>query len=115
MEVSKLVEELKERIENCRKCSLWRFRKKVIVGEGPIPCDFFFLGQNPMITANLIEFSPYVYELGVILFINLTFWLRQKSTFPGEIKPLKRDGNKVLNQDAESVFESQFLYCACAW
>jgi DNA polymerase len=48
MEVNlKLADELKEKIENCRKCSLWRFRKKVIVGEGPIPSDFFFLGQNP--------------------------------------------------------------------
>jgi DNA polymerase len=43
----KLADELKEKIEKCRKCSLWRFRKKVIVGEGPIPSDFFFLGQNP--------------------------------------------------------------------
>jgi len=47
MESSKLTSKLREKIENCRKCSLWRFRRKVIVGEGPIPCDFFFLGQNP--------------------------------------------------------------------
>jgi DNA polymerase len=66
MEVPKLAEELKEKIENCRKCGLWRFRKKVIVGEGPIPCDFFFLGQNPGKMENEIG-RPFVGRSGKYL------------------------------------------------
>lgn len=65
-ESSRLIQLLKARIQNCRKCGLWKFRKRAIVGEGSIPCDLLFLGQNPGKMENEIG-RPFVGRAGKFL------------------------------------------------
>ncbi len=38
---------LKRMIRRCNKCHLAEYRKKAVPGEGPIPCDYMFVGEAP--------------------------------------------------------------------
>jgi uracil-DNA glycosylase family 4 len=33
--------------QNCHDCPLSETRRNIVRGEGPVPCDFMFVGQNP--------------------------------------------------------------------
>jgi uracil-DNA glycosylase len=39
--------ELQEKIQDCQKCPLAAGRKKVVLGEGAVPCSILFLGEGP--------------------------------------------------------------------
>ena len=41
------LEKLNQEIRNCKKCSLWKTRGKVVPGEGPINAKIMVLGQAP--------------------------------------------------------------------
>lgn len=41
------LENLNERIRNCRKCRLWSHAKNVVPGEGPFSAKIMLVGQNP--------------------------------------------------------------------
>jgi len=41
------LEKLNRKIKNCKKCSLWKTRKKAVPGEGEICPEIMILGQAP--------------------------------------------------------------------
>jgi DNA polymerase len=53
-------------VENCRKCSLWKTRKKPVVGEGSIDADILFVGEAPGYNED-IQGRPFVGKAGKIL------------------------------------------------
>lgn len=53
-------------IENCRKCGLWKTRKKPVVGEGSIGSDILFVGEAPGYNEDL-QGRPFVGKAGKIL------------------------------------------------
>ena len=58
--------EIRKRVEKCKKCKIWKLRKRVVVGEGPVPCKVIFIGQNPGKTENEIG-RPFVGRAGKFL------------------------------------------------
>jgi len=53
-------------VENCRKCDLWKTRKKPVFGEGSIDTDIFFVGEAPGYNEDL-QGRPFVGKAGKIL------------------------------------------------
>jgi len=53
-------------VENCRKCSLWKTRKKPVVGEGSIDADILFVGEAPGYNED-IQGRPFVGKAGKVL------------------------------------------------
>jgi uracil-DNA glycosylase len=53
-------------IESCRKCNLWKTRKKPVFGEGSIDTDIFFVGEAPGYNEDL-QGRPFVGKAGKIL------------------------------------------------
>ena len=53
-------------VENCRKCSLWKTRKKPVVGEGSTDTDILFVGEAPGYNED-IQGRPFVGKAGKIL------------------------------------------------
>ncbi|MEM5853525.1 MAG: uracil-DNA glycosylase [Candidatus Aenigmatarchaeota archaeon] len=41
------LEEIAEEVKRCKKCDLWKFRKKAVPGEGSPKAKIVFIGQNP--------------------------------------------------------------------
>jgi len=41
------MEEIKSRVQNCRRCRLWQTAQNGVVGEGPINAKVMLVGQNP--------------------------------------------------------------------
>ncbi|MEM5829660.1 MAG: uracil-DNA glycosylase [Candidatus Aenigmatarchaeota archaeon] len=60
------LEEIAEQIRNCKKCELWRIRKRAVPGEGPSNARIVFLGQNPGRMEN-IEGKPFIGLAGKFL------------------------------------------------
>lgn len=82
-----LMDALKAKIESCRKCELWKLRKNAIVGEGPIPCEVLFLGQNPGKMENEIG-RPFVGRAGKFLdrLLSLANLSREEVYLTGAVK-----------------------------
>jgi len=53
-------------VKSCRKCSLWKTRKKPVVGEGSIDTDILFVGEAPGYNEDL-QGRPFVGKAGKIL------------------------------------------------
>jgi uracil-DNA glycosylase family 4 len=53
-------------VENCRKCDLWKTRKKPVFGEGSIDTDVLFIGEAPGYNEDL-QGRPFVGKAGKIL------------------------------------------------
>ena len=53
-------------VENCRKCDLWKTRKKPVFGEGSIDTDMLFVGEAPGYNEDL-QGRPFVGKAGKIL------------------------------------------------
>ncbi|MCX6667413.1 MAG: uracil-DNA glycosylase [Euryarchaeota archaeon] len=53
-------------VENCRKCDLWKTRKKPVFGEGSIDTDILFVGEAPGYNEDL-QGRPFVGKAGKIL------------------------------------------------
>lgn len=45
--------ELTDTIINCRRCKLWEYRKKVVIGQGTLPAQILFMGEAPGKTENI--------------------------------------------------------------
>ena len=43
----------RRRLEHCRRCGLWEFRRYVVRGRGELPCDVLEIGEAPGRTENL--------------------------------------------------------------
>ena len=42
-----LLEKLRKKVENCRKCDLWRTRNRPVFGEGPVDAGIIIVGLGP--------------------------------------------------------------------
>ncbi|MCD6247060.1 MAG: uracil-DNA glycosylase [Candidatus Diapherotrites archaeon] len=60
------LEELRAKVENCKRCSLWKTRKKVVFGEGPENASVFLIGLGPGHNENL-QGKPFVGLAGKFL------------------------------------------------
>jgi DNA polymerase len=57
---------LNQEIKNCKKCSLWKTRKNVVPGEGPVNTKIIILGQAPGSKENKIG-KPFIGRAGQFL------------------------------------------------
>jgi len=57
---------IKEAIENCRKCNLWKTRKNLVVGSGSLDSEILFVGEAPGYNEDL-QGCPFVGKAGKIL------------------------------------------------
>jgi len=60
------LKELKNEAENCKKCDLWKNRKKVVFGEGPENAKIMIIGLGPGYYENLYG-RPFVGAAGKLL------------------------------------------------
>jgi len=60
------IEKVMLSVENCRKCDLWKTRKKPVFGEGSIDTDVLFVGEAPGCNEDL-QGRPFVGKAGKIL------------------------------------------------
>ena len=47
MSKEELLDELRKEVENCRKCDLWKTRRKPVFGEGPADAEIMLVGLGP--------------------------------------------------------------------
>jgi len=57
---------IRSSIANCRKCNLWKTRKKPVFGEGSLDTDIFFVGEAPGYNEDM-QGRPFVGKAGKIL------------------------------------------------
>jgi len=50
----------------CVKCDLHKYRKKVVIGKGPIPADIMFIGEGPGRSEDMVG-DPFVGPSGRVL------------------------------------------------
>ncbi len=61
-----IMEELKEEINNCKKCELWKTRNKPLVGDGSVDAEILVIGESPGYNEDL-QGKAFVGEAGKIL------------------------------------------------
>ena len=66
MSKEELMEEVAAEVMACRKCPLWKKRKKPVAGEGDINADVMFIGEAPGYWED-IKGKPFVGSAGEIL------------------------------------------------
>jgi len=66
MEKQKELEKLHQEIRNCKKCSLWKWRKNAVPGEGPANAKIFICGQAPGAEEDKTG-KPFVGRAGILL------------------------------------------------
>lgn len=59
-------EELSKTCKSCTKCDLSKTRTNVVVGTGPVPCDFMIIGEGPGEQEDLSG-NPFVGRAGQLL------------------------------------------------
>ncbi|MEM4718772.1 MAG: uracil-DNA glycosylase [Nitrososphaerota archaeon] len=42
-----ILEDLRKKVEGCRKCALWRTRNRIVFGEGPADAEVMIVGLGP--------------------------------------------------------------------
>ncbi len=62
----KLMQELGERVENCKRCELWKTRNKPLVGDGDIDAKIVVVGESPGYNEDL-QGKAFVGESGKVL------------------------------------------------
>lgn len=55
-----------EKWRACRRCSLFRTRKRVVLARGTVPCDVLFVGEAPGVSEDVIG-QPFVGPAGHLL------------------------------------------------
>jgi len=66
MDRAKEFQKLNQEIKNCKKCPLWKTRKNVVPGEGPVNTKIIILGQAPGSKENKIG-KPFIGRAGQFL------------------------------------------------
>jgi len=61
-----ILEELRKKVESCRRCPLWRTRKNPVFGEGPVDAEIMLIGLGPGYHED-IEGRPFVGAAGKFL------------------------------------------------
>jgi len=56
----------KKKWSNCKKCELWKTRKKVVLLRGKLPCDVLMIGEAPGASENVVG-NPFVGPAGKLL------------------------------------------------
>ena len=66
MSKSDLMSPIEEEVTNCRKCELWRNRKKAVPGEGSLDASVVFIGEAPGYWED-VKGRPFVGAAGKLL------------------------------------------------
>ena len=64
--VTKKINQIRKEIQNCRKCSLWKKRKNLVIGEGNVNAKVMFIGEAPGDKEDLLS-KPFVGKAGKLL------------------------------------------------
>jgi DNA polymerase len=93
------LEKIASKIRKCKKCELWKIRKKAVPGEGPERAKIAFIGQNPGKNEDL-QGKPFVGVSGKFLekFLNSIELKREEVFITGIVKchtPKNRKPNKI--------------------
>ncbi len=67
------LKEIAERIKNCRKCDLWKYRKNPVPGEGNPNAKVMFIGEAPGRNEDE-QGRPFVGKAGKLLTEIIEFW-----------------------------------------
>jgi DNA polymerase len=94
---------LERKIETCKKCDLWKFRKNAVAGEGPINAKIFFLGQAPGRTEDLTG-RPFVGPAGKFLdkLLEIAGIKREKVFITGSVKCFPPKNRKPTVEEIEA-------------
>lgn len=60
------IEATREAFAECRACELWKTARRAVTGEGPVPCDWMFVGGAPGANENA-RGRPFVGQAGGLL------------------------------------------------
>ena len=66
MDKEKEIEKIRQEIENCRECDLWKTRDKLVIGEGSLDAKIIFVGEEPGYNEDM-QGKPFVGKAGNIL------------------------------------------------
>ncbi len=59
-------QEYKKQWKGCKRCPLYKTRRKIVHCRGSLPCDIFFLGEAPGDSEDLLG-KPFVGPAGKLL------------------------------------------------
>ncbi len=73
MNTESKLREIEERIRNCRRCELWKYRKNAVPGEGNPKAKVMFIGEAPGRNEDE-QGRPFVGKAGKLLDEIIEFW-----------------------------------------
>ena len=65
-EKSRIIEEIGEKVKNCKKCPLWKTRTNPVIGAGNLDAELMFVGEAPGHNEDLLG-RPFVGAAGKVL------------------------------------------------
>jgi len=81
--------------EECMKCDLHQWRKEIVHGDGPVPCDVMLIGEAPGRDEDILG-KPFVGAAGKILKIALEkAGYERKDVYITNIVKCRPPGNRV--------------------
>jgi DNA polymerase len=85
---------IKEEIESCRRCDLWKTRKNPVPGEGSLNPNAMFIGEAPGFSEDL-QGKPFVGRSGEVLGELLgLIGLKREEIFIGNVLKCRPPGNR---------------------
>ncbi len=104
-----VLEELARQIERCKKCPLWKTRKNVVPGEGPVNAQIMILGQAPGSEENETG-RPFVGRAGKLLdqLLKMADIKREKVFITSPIKCFPPKNRKPTKQEIEACLPYLF-------
>ncbi len=94
-----LLEKLRKRLGNCRRCRLWKTRNNLVFGEGNPDADIVFVGEGPGRDED-IQGRPFVGAAGRLLDNMIkAMGLDRKDVYIGNIIKCRPPGNRNPAED----------------
>jgi uracil-DNA glycosylase family 4 len=99
------LEKLNKKIKICKKCSLWKFRKNTVPGEGPLDAKIIIIGQAPGAEEDKTG-RPFVGRAGK--FLNQLFKIasikRERAFITSPIKCFPPKNRKPTKKEIKTCF-----------
>lgn len=107
MHRKELLDSLRKEVERCKKCSLWKTRKKTAFGEGPGNANIFLIGLGPGKEED-IQGKPFVGPAGKLLNKLLSLaGLKREQVYITSVMKCYLPQNKATNEQIKAC--SQYL------
>ncbi|MDD2437881.1 MAG: uracil-DNA glycosylase [Massilibacteroides sp.] len=96
--------QLREEIEHCKKCDLWKSRNHVIFGEGNSCADIFIIGEAPGRDEDRIG-RPFIGPSGILLdkILAACAFNREEHVFISNIVRCRPPGNRLPTSQEAAV------------